>query len=144
MKKEMIKLEKYNLKEIEKVLDDEFNEAGNTIVFFLDDEEYGYGYTYSHVYGSLDEDFVKEGVLNCTMFVHDRFTEEELLGGIDELIGAENRKTYIGHYTSNSDAVYCLLSFWSNMEKGAFIQNDISIEEVVQLGKEYKLDYIIF
>lgn len=122
----MIKLNEYDLTPIK----DKLNVAEeNTVVFFVNGE-YGYGYTY-------------ESDTNISFMVQDTFNKVEMLEGIDELIGNENMKAYVGEHTNNYEAVKEVVEFWGDMKNGCYVSN-VTIDEVIELGDQLEVDYIIF
>lgn len=122
----MIELNGYDLEPIKAELN---QHDGHTVIFFLPDNQYGYGYTYKENYHTS----------NC---LKDEFTEQEMLNDIDELIGAENRTSFIGEHSSNFEAVEEVVCFWTGNERG-YYNPALSLEKAIQVGRWLNIDYII-
>ncbi|MGX5608974.1 hypothetical protein ACWKTZ_21625 [Bacillus cereus] len=121
---------KTNLETILKtVADNQIDEV--TVIFFLEDDEYGYGYTYreERFYSSMLEDRLSK----------EEITREDL----DEMIGAENRRAFGDAYSSSVEAVTDVLTFYSGMEKGKY-DNTLDMITAVEVGRKEGLDYIVF
>lgn len=122
----MILLQGNNLE----VIQEELNErVENTVIFFLPNNQYGYGYTY------------KESTFTSNS-LEDRFSEEEMLENIDELIGEENRTAYIEEHNTHFKAVTEVINFYCGMDIG-YYNSSLTIEEAIQFGRWLNLDYII-
>lgn len=111
-------------------------QAEHTIIFFLPNNEYGYGYTY--VAGVNDDDTKPYR----SFYAQDRFSEEEMTNGIDELIEKENRTVYMDEHQNAEQALKNIINFWSCGENGLYFK-DMDIAQALRVGRNLKLDYII-
>lgn len=121
---------KTNLETILKtVVDNQIDDV--TVIFFLEDDEYGYGYTYN------------EERFNSRMY-EDRFSKEEITDeGFDDMLGMENRKEFGDAYDSSAEAVEDVITFYSGMEKGKY-DNTLDMITAVEVGRKEGLDFIVF
>ncbi|MED2737644.1 hypothetical protein [Bacillus toyonensis] len=105
----------------------------STVIFFLEENEYGYGYTYE----------VDNGKVNSTM-LQDRFSEEEILSeGLDDMIGEENRQAYVDSHDNNVAALSEVISFWPGKNTGK-LDKTLDMKTAVEIGRREKLDFIVF
>jgi len=109
----------------------------NTLIVFLADEKYGYGYTYT----THDDDKPYR-----SFSAQDRFTKEDMLDDIDNLIGEENRKVHIGVHETAESAVTSLLDYWyiDDSVRGHFVPNITTTSQAIRIGKRLGLEYIIY
>lgn len=123
-------LMKTNLETILKtVADNQVDEV--TVIFFLEDDEYGYGYTYH------EERFYSQGL-------QDRFSKEEITReDFDEMLGMENRTAHGDVYDTSAEAVEDVLTFYTGMKKGKY-DNTLDMITAVEVGRKEGLDYIVF
>ncbi|GAB6440998.1 hypothetical protein bcgnr5369_03230 [Bacillus cereus] len=121
---------KTNLETILKtVADNQVNEV--EVIFFLEDDEYGYGYTYH------EEGFYSQAL-------QDRFSKEEITSeDFDDMLGMENRKAFGDVFDSSAEAVEDVINFYSGMKKGKY-GNTLDMITAVEVGRKEGLDYIVF
>lgn len=108
------------------------------VLFFLPDKEYGYGYVYD-----MPED--EENPYRTCKF-QDRFSKEEIAQNdfINEILGGQNRKMYIGDLPTAEEAVMDILNFWFVADhKGMILSSDMNFKEAIAFGEKEGLDYLI-
>ncbi|PGP21073.1 hypothetical protein COA01_16170 [Bacillus cereus] len=102
-----------------------------TVIFFLENDEYGYGYTYN------------EERFHSRMY-EERFSKEEITDeGFDDMLGTENRREYGDAYDTSAEAVEDVLTFYSGIEKGKY-DNTLDMISAVEVGRKEGLDFIVF
>ncbi|GAB6497219.1 hypothetical protein [Bacillus luti] len=121
------------MKNVEAVLNGANNYSGEyAVIFFLEDNMYGYGYTYEKEVG------------HESMMYQDRFSEEEISDEcFDEMLAEENRRAEIGTHDRNIEALSDVINYWSGMEKGK-LDTSMDIKSVIELGRKEGLDFIVF
>lgn len=121
---------------LERATNSQTGQAEHTIIFFLPNNEYGYGYTY--VVDVNDNDTKPYR----SFYTLDRFSEEEMTSGMDELIREENRITYVDEHQNAKQALKNIIDLWSCGESGLYFK-DMDITRALKVGRNLKLDYII-
>lgn len=121
---------------LERATNSQTGQTEHTIIFFLPNNEYGYGYTY--VAGVNDDDTKPYR----SFYAQDRFSEEEMTNGIDELIEKENCTVYVDEHQNAEQALKNIINFWSYGENGLYFK-DMDIAQALKVGRNLKLDYII-
>lgn len=110
-----------------------FPEGESTVIFFLEDNQYGYGYTYESE--ESDAPF-----RSCML--QDRFTQKEMSNDLDGLIGLENRTMYMGEHGNYKEALLEVINFWSDMGAGE-IDQELTVLQAIEKGRSLNLDFII-
>jgi hypothetical protein len=104
------------------------------VVFLLEDNEYGYGYSYS-----TDNELPYQ-----TMMYKDRFSYSEITSDkFDEMLGEENRDAFVGEHEGADEAVDEVLNFWSNSLNGRKVTAS-TFKEAIQIGRDEHLDFVVF
>lgn len=106
-------------------LPDEFD-----VIFLLDNNEYGYGYVYLAEDGNYSSHNIKE-----------RLNKVEILKA-DELISERNLTVYGDKFQTKREALECVIEFWMYEKKG-MINTFFSTEEVIRIGREKNLDFVV-
>lgn len=126
--KENVKPVLFKRSDLWKVASELEKRDGNEIIFFLPNNQYGYGYSYKEEH-------------HTSLSFKDRFSKDELLN-IDDIVAKSNNEAYLNYHINNTEAVLEVLYFWTGIEKGCYLP-DISMEQAIEYGRSLELDFII-